>query len=86
MLSIRTSGFWRKDGEREKKFDTKKVSSTIFSAVSVLNQAMCVERVCDGALKVEIDADFLPVNRHHVNVALHPLGRTVVFGIEIPRH
>lgn len=57
----------------------KKVSPTIFSAVSVLNQAMCAERVCDGALKVEIDADFLSVNRHCVIVVLHLLGRIVVF-------
>lgn len=51
----------RKDREREKKFEMKKVP-TIFSAVSVLNQAMCIERVCDGALKVEMDADFLSVD------------------------
>lgn len=33
------------------------------------------------ALKVEINADFLSVNRHCVNVALDPLGRIVVFEI-----
>lgn len=52
--------------------------------LGMLNEAMCFESVCDGALKVEIDADFLSIDRHYVNVALHPLGRIVVFGIEIP--
>lgn len=52
--------------------------------LDMLNQAMCVESVCDDALKVEIDADFLSTNRHYFNVALHPLGRIVVFGSEIP--
>lgn len=37
----------------------KKVSLKIFSAVSVLNQTMCAERVDNGALKVEIGADIV---------------------------
>lgn len=52
--------------------------------LDMLNQMMCFESVCDGALKVEIDADFLFINRHYFKVALHSLGRIVVFGSEIP--
>lgn len=54
--------------------------------LKMLNQAMGVENICDSALKVETDADFLSINGYYVNVALHTVGRIVVFGIEKPNH
>lgn len=52
---------------------SRDVGSMFF--LDMLNEAMCIEGVCDSVLKVEIDASLLSMDRDYVYLALHLLRR-----------